>query len=36
MTIVQDKIKELRDELMQDPNFQERKTTPHHTIPNVS
>ncbi len=31
MTIVQDKIKELRDELMQDPNFQERKTTPYQT-----
>lgn len=28
MTIIQDKIKELRHELMQDPNFQERKT--HH------
>lgn len=31
MTIIQDKIKELRHELMQDANFQERKTTPYQT-----
>ena len=31
MTIIQEKIKELRHELMQDANFQERKTTPYKT-----
>lgn len=31
MTIIQDKIKELRHELMRDRNFQERKTTPYQT-----